>query len=500
MGNLLLGITLNETAMRCAIIENTENNFTIKSLKEFIYTNFEEALTDQALINSVRSFIKNFRYVSCAVSIPQNVAFTRIKNVPKLSNDKVFKLIQAEIKDYAIFKKENVALGFIKVDENTDSQNVLWAGIKESILLKILNFLRQCKIKANIITIPQIGIVFGISEFYKETDPYAVINIDKDSTTLTAVQGKKILYHYIQDIGYEAFEKDDISSKNIFIGNIVSTLNFITRNQNIFIKKIFLIAHTDIAPQIASTLSNRLPLVPIILSIPESIEITNEEDYLEIQKNQGNKYFVSVALAVLSQLKEKDLSLKINEYYVRERVSENLKVFATVLTLILINGGAVIAYPILKTNLTEVENKIKSVSKSISEISVPSLDVKKLQSDLQALKDKTTKLQLLENSLNDKVKFSTVLDELAVRLPYSTTIEALVIKEDNTIFLRGSTNSCKSAFDYEENLSHSNIVESQTVLRVTNDKTQNVTFEMEMKIRGKKWKRTKKAKQGFLLR
>jgi len=486
MGNLLLGITLNETAMRCAVIENTENNFTIKALKEFTYTNFEEALTDKTLINSVRSFIKHFRYTSCAVSIPQNVAFTRIKNVPKLPNDKVFKLIQAEIKDYAIFKQENVALGFIKVDDNVDSQNILWAGIKESILLNILTFLKQCKIKANIITIPQIGIVFGVSEFYKENDPYAVINIDKDSTTLTAVQGKKVLYNYIQDIGYEAFEKDDVSSKNIFIGNIVSTLNFITRTQNVSVKKIFLIAHSDNAPQIVSTLSNRLPFPLIMLSIPKSIETINEEDYLEIQKNQGNKYFVSVALAVLSQLKEKDLSLKINEYYVRERVSENLKVFATVLTLIVINGASVIAYPILKTNLTEVENNLKSVSKSISEISIPSLDVKKLQSDLQALKDKTTKLQLLENSLDDKVKFSTVLNELAVRLPSSTTIETLAIKEDNTISLRCFTNSCKSAFDYEENLSHSNIVENQTVLRVTNDKTQNVTFEMEMKIRSKK--------------
>ncbi|MEF3244492.1 MAG: hypothetical protein K6343_00700 [Caldisericaceae bacterium] len=486
MGNLLLGITLNETAMRCAIIENTENNFKIRALKEFTYPNFEEALTDKTLINSVRSFIKNFRYVNCAVSIPQNVAFTRIKNVPKLPNDKIFKLIQSEIKDYAIFKQENVALGFIKVDDNADSQNVLWAGIKEPILLNILTFLKQCKIKANIITIPQIGIVFGISEFYKEIDPYVVINIDKDSTTLTAVQGKKVLYNYIQDIGYEVFEKDDVSSKNIFIGNIVSTLNFITRTQNISIKKIFLIAHTDITTQIVSSLSNRLPLAPIMLSIPESIEIINEEDYLEIQKNQGNKYFVSVALAVLSQLKEKDISLKINEYFVRERVSESLKVFATVLTLIVINGAAVIAYPILKTNLTEVENNIKNVSKSISEISIPSLDVKKLQDDLQSLKDKTTKLQLLENSLNDKVKFSTVLDDLAVRLPSSTTIETLAIKEDNTIFLRSITNLCKSAFDYEENLSRSNVVENQTVLRVINDKTQNVIFEMEMKIRGKK--------------
>jgi len=239
MGKELLGLALCEKSARCVALEEGKDGFKLKGVFEIEYPNFETAIKDRKIAEKIRSFVKRHRFSYASVSLPHSITFTRIKNVPKIPEAKIFKLIQSELKDYAIFKGENIALGFTKVSDEGETQNVLWAAVKEPILLQVLKFLKECGVKANLITIPQIANVFGVYEFFKEENPFAVINADYESTSLTVAKGKQILFNYTQDIGFGAFENNDESLKNTWVGNIISSLTYITRSLSLPLKEVF---------------------------------------------------------------------------------------------------------------------------------------------------------------------------------------------------------------------------------------------------------------------
>jgi len=484
MKNYTLGVSLNESSLRCALVEEGEEGISISSLFEIEYENFENAIKDVNVIKALREFVRKSRYNKCVVSLPSSKVLTRIKTVPKIPESKIVKLIQTEIRDYAIFEKENVSLGFSILEDRGDEVDIIWAGIKEPVLVSVLQFLKASRIKASTITIPQLALVEFVNTLYSENDAYAVLNVDKESTTLTVSKGKRIVFNYTQDLGYDCFEKGDLSLKGTWVGNIVSTLSYVSRNLNTPVKEVFVSVNNPDSFDILPFLSQRIPSPALLLTIPESVGFSDESVFLKIQKTGGNEYAVPIGLALLSKLKKGEVNyLSITEHFLREKVSERLKVLTTVLVLVAVNGGAILVYPFLRDSINSTNAQLSNVLKSISEISKPAEDATKLGQDLQNLKGALSKIKEVESSINVNPPYSIVLKEFKSLSPGGVYIIEIALKDDSSISLRGNSNTMRNVFNFEENLSKATYIYNATVLSVYGGKTNEFTFEMQANMR-----------------
>ncbi|MEM3424174.1 MAG: hypothetical protein QXE51_06375, partial [Nitrososphaeria archaeon] len=132
MGNRLLGVSINENSLRCAVIEKEEGKVLVKSLFEVAFDGQDLSKLDSETIKSLKEFVKHSKHTKSAVSLPASKVLTRLKTVPKIPTQKIVKLIQTEIRDYAIFEGENVALGFTELEKSDSTIDLLWAATKES--------------------------------------------------------------------------------------------------------------------------------------------------------------------------------------------------------------------------------------------------------------------------------------------------------------------------------------------------------------------------------
>ncbi|BAL81441.1 pilus assembly protein PilM [Caldisericum exile] len=482
MGEKLLGVSISENAIRCALVERGEE-ITIKSLFEISFDDFNNVSQNKEVIDSLKAFLRKNRYDSCAISLPASAVLTRLKTVPKLPQEKIVKLIQTEIRDYAIFEGENVSLGFAELEKTEEGVEVIWAATKESTLLSTLNFLHKVGIKTRRITIPQLAIAEFIDELYKD-DSYAVVNVDRATTTLTVSKGKRIIFNYTQDVGFQAFKENDVSLKGTWVGNIVSSLNYVSRNLNIAIKKIYLVINNSESFDMLPYLTGRVPIPVLLLTLPENVSFEDESDFIKYQKTGGNEFVVAVGLALSSLIKRGEAYyLSLTEHFLREKLSERLKVLTMVLVLVVVNGAFALAYPYLSGSLKSTTEKLNSVKKSISEISKPVLDVNKLQLELQAVNGTLNSLKNLEVSIYTLPKYSLVLKELQSLSPQGVSLIELALKEDGSVSLRGTSNTFKNVFNFEENLSGAKYLKNATVLEIIKDKEGSNIFSMEMQMR-----------------
>jgi Tfp pilus assembly protein PilN len=487
MKRKFLGLSINENSIRCVALETNNQDFTVNALFEVQFENFDLALNDKEVVESVRTFLKKIRYDEASVSLPASKVLTRIKNVPKIPPSQIVKLIKTEIRDYAIFEGENVSLGFAEIDRNSEGIDIIWAATKESIVLSVLNFLRKIGLKTRRITIPQIALVEFINTFYKEEDNYAIVNVDKDTTTLTISKGKTIIFNYTQDIGFEAFKLNDPSLKGAWVGNIVSSLNYVSRNLNVSVKKIYVSVNDEESFDILSYLSNRVGYPVIMLSIPEDINFDREEDFIRYQKTGGNEFAVPVGLALTSKIKKGEKNyLSITEYFLTEHVSERLKVIATLLVFVVVNGAFIIAFPYFSSSLKSTEEQLSSVLKSISAISKPVEDANKLQIELQKINSTISSLKEVESNIYNMPYYSMVLRELKSLAPSGIELREVSLKEDGSVDLKGVSNSFRSVFSYEENLANARFIKNATILEIEKDKEGTETFTMQMQMRNVK--------------
>ncbi|MGB9695482.1 MAG: pilus assembly protein PilM [Caldisericaceae bacterium] len=478
------GISIGEEAIRVAIVTQDSSGISVERIEEIHYEDFGSLKTNKEVALSLRKIFKN-EHISnrVAVSIPDDRIIIRGKSLPPINESKILQLIQTEIKDYAIFSGENVSLGFAISKKEQDKSLIVWGASKESNVINTLQFLRNAGLKTKTIIPSNFALAKAAIALTNEDKPFCVVNVDRDTTSLTFVESGRVVFTYTQDIGFRVFEQNDFAGKNAWVGNIVTTLTYASRTFSLTIKEIFLTVAASKTSNVLEMITQKVPYPVIMLNVPqENIQFKDEEVFVRLQATGGNEFACAIGLALLNSAKHGDpLRLSINEHFLRERSSDRLKVLATIIVLVAINGAAFAAYPILDNALHTSEVNIAKVEKSISDISVSSEDATKLSQQLQDKKGLLAKFKDTKTQLDSKTKLSSVLQEISFLRPTGLSLLSVAIGEDGKISIRGSGTSISNVLSYEENLAKAKYVSRASIGNIERgDSSQGFVFDMQL--------------------
>ena len=481
-----VGISISEGVIKIAILSKENEKVAVEGLEEIPFDSFDTLKENKQVHERLKTILSQNRAGSNVfVSMPDYKVVVRVKTTPKLPEAKIIQIIHAEIKDYAIFSRENVTFGLVTSKEDKDSKLVLWGGAKETEILNTLKFLRKCSTKTKNIMPSNVALAKYVSTFFKENGAFCTINLDRDTTTLTFVLDGGIVFTYMQDVGYKAFLDVDTGSQNTWSGNITTTIAYVARNLNIPISSVFFTQTLSKDVGAFDLLKQRINYPVYELTIPETIGLENEEDYIKIQVTRGNDFAVPIGLALFGLYKDNlPLKLLLNEYLLRERQSERIKLIALIVSFVAVNGAFALSYPFIRDSLENSQANLKKIETSISEISQTVDKVDSLTKELQSAKDTLSKYTSIKDTFENMPKFSKVLNEIYAKCPTRVSVLDVAVRNDGTVVLRGSSASFAAVFDFEKNLSTATNVEKASIGDVTKKEDgSGYTFNMEMYVK-----------------
>ena len=478
------GISITRDFIR--ITEADIESGSVKALHFFEIPFSEEKLKDAKFLKNIASIVKKERiYNRAFISLSNKDVIVKDKTVPPIKKEEIFKLIEAEIKDYAIFNHQNVSLGFNVIEKAKDKTKIIWAGTKEETLLNVIKSFKKAGIKTVGVVPSNFAIGKFVSTFYEKESPIVIVNVDSAETTLTFMEKGEVLYTYNQDLGLNDIKSDDSSLKNNWLGNILTTITFVARNRSLTIQNVFIMSQQDETDMLINLLNTRLsyPITP--LKIPENITFKNEEDYLAVQSNGGAKFAEAVGLALFGKNGVKDpLFCDISKHVLIEKKSMRVKITATILLLILINGAAFYFYPFINNTLRNLQQNITDTDKKIEIASRAAQQTEKIKNELSAVNGTLSQYETVKSDLKNRVITSYLLAELKSKLPQGVHINSASVSKDGDISISGTGPSYKAILYYEINLSSAKYVKSATIHSMTKGLKSIVTFNMSAKVKG----------------
>jgi len=473
-----LGISIGEKYLRFAFVGKENDEIRIIRLEEFEHKGFESLSSDRHLAESIRKFLREAHiHEPVVVSIPDSKVTVRTKTIPPVKEKDIFELIKTEIKDYAIFMNENVLLSFNF--SKSDRTSIVWAGITESTFRQIQKFMKNCGIKIKAVTPSNFGLCEAVLSVIGEHEPCGIIKVNKDSTTISFINEGALALSYKQDLGTITLQEAESSERNTWVGNIMTSVTYATRNLAIGVREILLTGEEGDCSQAQAMLLQRLPVPVILLSLPDRVAVENEEDFARVYISGANQFFESIGLALLStESKQNPLFINLLEYTMREKVSVRLQVVAALIVFAVVNTAACVAYPAVYEIYRKSETQLEAAMTNLKEIKEPASDAERLSKELQNLQSELGSLKNAQQVVKGKFSTSDIMKELMQKSPAGLTIETLDVLSDGTITFTGNTDSYETVLKLLENLSKSKSVTNASIGAMRLNKGV-VTFEMK---------------------
>ncbi len=480
----ITGISITNEFIRIAEVKIDGESIKSVRLENVPYS--KESFKNPEFIKNLKDLIKKEKiYTKGFISLDNRNVIVKDKIVPPIRKEEIFKLIEAEIKDYAIFNHQNVSLGFNVIEKAKDKFKIIWAGAKEDILLNTIKTLKKAGFKTVGVIPSNFALAKFIYTFYEVNSPSLIVDIDKTETTLTFISNGKVLYTYTQDLGIEEATSNEVYTRNNWLGNIVTTVTFIARNRNLSIDKIFLVSQENKVESLVKILGSRLPQQIIPVKLPENINFENEEDYLRMQKSGGMEFSEAVGLTLFAIEGVRDpLFCDISKHILVEKKSIGIKVATTILLLIIINGAALYFYPYINNTLKSLQTNIISTKSKINAVSKFAQQTEAIKNELSELDNSLTAYQTAKKDLEQRAITSALLAEIKAKLPKGVSLTSVSINSNGDINISGSGPSYKAILQYEVNLSDAKYIENASILSMSKNPASNATFNMVANIKG----------------
>ena len=480
------GISISNNFLRIIEIERRKDKISIDKILEIPLPKESSPLEEKKLSHTIKEKLAKEKFLRRAfISMADSNVVVRTKTVPPIKKEEIFKLIESEIKDYAIFGHSNVSLGFSTTNKEKDKADIVWAGVKEEKLFKTLKFIKRSGIKAYGVIPNDFALAESIYTLYNEEAPVAILNVDAETTKLVISKEKKLLFVYIQDIGTNSLLSNDTSSQSTWIGNILTTITYATRNLHIAIKELFLITQTSGSSEMLELLSSRLPYPIIIPNLLEKLNCNREEDYLILQGEKGVNFMAALGLALLSLDKRGNpLFCDISKHILREKQSTSIKIIITIILLGIINGGGYYAYPYVNGMLNRVKTNVHNTETKIRELSKASENANKLKSELANSKKELGLFQAAIKTAENRVITSALLIELKAKQPEGLHVISVSVSGSGAIHMSGIGSSYRNVLDFEENLATAKYIEGATIISMNKGVGGSISFQMTAMVKG----------------
>ena len=478
------GISISEKFLRIAEIEEDKEKLSIRALKEFPIPE-EGSRFDKKNIVSLKKTLKQSKIFNKAFIAPDDrVVIVKDKTLPPVKPQEIFKIIETEIKDYAIFNHENVSLGYNIINKGKDKIKILWAGIKENTLFHLIRSLKHIGIKPIAFVPSNFALTKFINYFYKNPGNFVIINVEDSITTLTFVSNNKAVLTFTHDSGLKDLSANDLSLRNSWVGSIVTTLTFVARNRSLNISKVFLISDR-MTNELLSIVSARISYPVIIPDISNDVKTVNEEDFLRIQKTGGLEFAEAIGLALIALNGKNDpLYCDISKHILVEKASTRVKLATTIILLFIINGAAIYFYPYLNNTLTSLNNNLQTISNKIKIVSKEAENTQNLKNEISALQGIMSQYKVVESDLNNRAVKSALLKELKDKLPDGVEILSTSIAKDGNISITGVGKSYSNVLNYEINLANAQFIEDASILNMAQSGQGIVVFNMSAEVKG----------------
>jgi len=106
-----VGISISEGVIKIAILSKENEKVAVEGLEEIPFDSFDTLKENKQVHERLKTILSQNRAGSNVfVSMPDYKVVVRVKTTPKLPEAKIIQIIHAEIKDYAIFSRENCHL------------------------------------------------------------------------------------------------------------------------------------------------------------------------------------------------------------------------------------------------------------------------------------------------------------------------------------------------------------------------------------------------------
>ncbi len=482
-----IGFSISEHFVRVAVITIKKDHISIAALKEFTGDFLKEGRERNSdFLKRCRNTLKKEQITGSAfITPPDTKVVVKEKTVPSIPKNEIFKLIEAEIKDYAIFNHENVSLGFTTLEKEKNKVKIMWAGIKETDLMNIIKSSRKCGFSTRGVIPANFAEAKFISTIYHLNEPFAIVSVDSSITTMSFVKEGKLYFSYVHDTGSDELLKEgDISTGSTWSGNIATTITYVARSRNFPIKNIFLISQNSGIEKLLAILSQRIAYPIIIPKIDtKDVSIQDEELYLRIQNEGGSEFIRAVGTAILSASKESDpLLCDISKHILVEKKSMKAKIALTLLLLIAVNAFGIYFYPYVNSVLNSLETNLQSIQVRIKKAEKAAENTAKLKSKLNETNSMLNQYLMVTNLVKKARIKSTVLRELKQKLPPGVLVNSLSITNNGAIVIKGSADEYYKIFDFERNLSSAKTITQASITRIVNG--ESATFTIVAKIRG----------------
>ncbi len=481
------GASITEKYLRIAEVGFEGKKISILRLIEFVLPEIPEKgfQKDKKFISDIRNEIRKLKIrTSLFVSPDDRNIILKEKVLPPIKKQEIFKLIESEIKDYAIFGHENVSLGFNTIKKEKDKTTIIWAGLKESILMNMLSFVKHLGLRSRAVIPSSFATAKFITEFYGQEKNFVIINVDSSVTTLTFVNGGKVVLNYKHDTGYSDIIGGDLAIRNNWVGNILTTITFVSRNRKIPIEKIFLISQEGKAENLLPFITSRITYPVIIPDLKNLLDFNDEESFLKVQETGGTEFIVPIGLALLQDKGQNDpLFCDISKHILVEKASVRVKLAVTVFLLILVNGLAVYFYPMLSTTLQNLSKNLNDTNKRIELVSKEAEKTEQIKNELVSVREELTAYKTAVNDFQNSVVSSALLAELKSKLPEDVELSAVSVSEGGEISITGVGKGYKNVLDYEINLASAKYVKNASILKMFRTSQNVVMFTMSAKVK-----------------
>ncbi len=477
------GISFSEDLLRIADIAIGEESVKILHLDEFSLpkTVFSERKNLHKTAVEIKKILKKTHIAHKAYVSPADRDVTlKDKTLPPVRKREIFKLIESEIKDYAIFGHENVSLGFNVVSEEKDKIKILWAGLKESILMKILSFVKQMGISPVAVIPSSFAIAKFILRFYPNlSNAFVIINVDNAVTSITFVKDGKVILNYKHDVGLVDIQNENPTNINSWAGNILTTVTFVTRNKKLDLGEIFLVSQDGKPQRLLPFLTRRVSNPVIIPDLKMLVDFENEEDFLRIQKTGGSEFVVPLGLALLEASDSKDpLFCDISKHILVEKVSAKLKVMIISILLIIINGLALYLYPVLSSTLSRLKSNLAYTNTRIKIAEEEAKNTEKIKNELSALREELSKYDSIYKQLQNRIISSQLLDEIKKDLPDGVSVSSVLVDDNGKISISGYGKSYEDILQYEVNLASARFLRNASISEMAKNSSGIILFRM----------------------
>lgn len=373
--------------------------------------------------------------------IPRRFAILRPVSLPSHSDQELKKMVGLQVTKQVPYPKEDVILDYVTLKkESSGYAKVLIVAVHKEVVGRYLKIFQDAGLNPHKLTLSSVGLLswHNIQQAQtkqKSAHPVAVINIDTQATEICFCHDQKLLFSRSINFGAKDLHAENVAA---FIEEVGLTLTTYTReNIGEDITKLFIVTTLPEVGLLKEKLAVEYKL-PIETAQPLDNLPQKKDLRLPILESAGLSLAVGAGLCLADMKTLIDLipAEVSGSRAIKAKQTEWLKFF----TLLILTGI-----------LTCAAFGVKAY-KSSADLRQLQKKIETTQSRVDAVKEKTKRIDFMQKRLSPKITAIDVIRELYNITPPEVSFSTVSLDENGSLILQGASETGAGVSVFQRNL------------------------------------------------